>query len=266
MNNYLMNKVLQKPIYIANWKMHFTSSEVNLFFDKFLNYSFNNKCIGFAVPAPYLSIASNKLNNSSLMCGAQNMHWALEGAFTGEVSPLMLNDLGISFSLIGHSERRTYFGETNETIAKKIKVAIDNSIIPVFCIGETKEEFEAGKREEVISSQIFEGLSLVESDCLSSLIIAYEPVWAIGTGLSASPEDAESAHKLIKNLLKKLVNNSESSNLSSDITIGDIPVLYGGSVKEDNAQNLIEQENIDGFLVGGASLKPESFIKICSYR
>jgi triosephosphate isomerase (TIM) len=260
---------LKTPLFLANWKMNFTSREVHLFFEKFLDEStfmhertHANSCVGFAVPFPFLALAASFLEQTPFLCGAQNVHWEPHGAFTGEVSVPMLLDSGAQFVILGHSERRTHFGETNDTVAKRTSSAISGNLLAVVCVGETKEEFESGAREKVLRTQIPESLSLLSGTDFTKLVIAYEPVWAIGTGLSATPDDAESAHVLIREILDEAVLKKSHSVISSK----EIPVIYGGSVKEANAQELISCGNIDGFLVGGASLQPDSFKNITAVR
>jgi triosephosphate isomerase len=175
---------------------------------------------------------------------AQNTHWAKEGPYTGEVSPWMLKDMGVGGTLVAHSERRQLFGETDESAALRIEGALDAGLHVIACVGETEAEREAGETENVIRRQVEAIKTVVEDENLDRLAIAYEPVWAIGTGRTATPEQAEDAHALIKRLL-------------------DVPVLYGGSVKPENAEELLSQPDVDGALVGGASLEVESFAAIC---
>jgi triosephosphate isomerase len=251
---------IQKPVFIANWKMNFTSKDVNFYFEEFLYEGVSLEgTVGFACPFPFLALSSSYTEQTPFLCGAQNVHWESEGAFTGEVSASMLIDSGAQFSLIGHSERRSYFAETNQTVSKRAKTAVSNNLIAVVCVGETREEYESGRTNEVLETQVPESLSLLSGSDFYQLIIAYEPVWAIGTGLSATPDEAEKAHASIREILSNILANTHNT-LSSEL----IPILYGGSVKEDNALSLLQQKNIDGFLVGGASLKPESFLSICS--
>jgi triosephosphate isomerase len=181
------------------------------------------------------------------------MHWEKEGAFTGEISAAMLKDTGCKFVIIGHSERRQFFGETNETVHKKICAALDNSLIPIMCIGENLTERQEGITFTVIKEQLESGLKNLDADKVKEIIIAYEPVWAIGTGKVATPAQAQEAHKYIRGLLSK----NYGSSLSQDIRI-----QYGGSVKPDNIKELMAQEDIDGALVGGASLNADSFTEI----
>jgi triosephosphate isomerase (TIM) len=251
---------IQKPVFIANWKMNFTSKDINFYFEEFLDEVVSiDGTIGFASPFPFLALCGSYTEQTPFLCGAQNVHWEPEGAFTGEVSASMLVDSGAQFTLIGHSERRTYFADTNQTVAKRAKAAVCNNLIAVVCVGEKREEYESGRTNEVLETQVPESLSLLSGSDFSQLIIAYEPVWAIGTGLSATPEEAEKAHSKIRNILTNILASSQHT-FNSEL----IPILYGGSVKEDNATSLIQQKNIDGFLVGGASLKPESFLSICA--
>ena len=181
------------------------------------------------------------------------MHWEQEGPFTGEISTTMLKDLGATFVIIGHSDRRQHFGETNNTVSKRAKAAIDAGLKAIVCVGETKEEYESGKSVEIVKQQVIESLELVSSDQISNdLILAYEPIWAIGTGLAATAEIANNIHTEIRAVL---VDKFGDSGI-------DIKILYGGSTKPNNIVELVKQKNIDGALVGGASLKPESFLEM----
>lgn len=200
-----------------------------------------------------LSEVSEIISNSSIQLGAQDLHWQDEGAFTGEVSPVMLKDAGCKFVIIGHSERRQYFGETNETVNKKIKAALKHGLNPIVCVGETLSEREGGKTFKILDDHIQNGLKDLTEEEVVNIIIAYEPVWAIGTGKTATPQQAEEAQNYIRNLLIKLYNK--------DISEG-IRIQYGGSVKPENIIELMQQSDVDGALVGGASLTVESFAQI----
>ncbi len=206
-----------------------------------------------AVFPPNICIAAVKeiLNGSKIEIGAQNMFWETEGAYTGATSPKMISESGCATVLIGHSERRSYFGETDENVLKKAKSALSEGLRPVICIGETLEQREAGITESILKTQITDGFG--ELDNLSTITIAYEPVWAIGTGLTASPEQASDTHKYIRSIVAEKWGNSAAEK---------IRILYGGSVKPENARILWENDDIDGFLVGGASLKAGSFWEI----
>jgi len=182
--------------------------------------------------------------------GAQNMHWESSGAFTGEISPAMLKDAGCKYVIIGHSERRQYFGETNETVNLKIKAALEHKLLPILCVGETLEQREAGITDKICREQVTEGLKGLESPGLDKLVVAYEPVWAIGTGKSASAKDAEYVINYIRQILAEMLGREAAEK---------IRIQYGGSVKPDNIEELMAQPNIDGALVGGASLKVDSF-------
>jgi triosephosphate isomerase len=185
--------------------------------------------------------------------GAQNVYHEDNGAYTGEISPLMLKSVGCEYVIIGHSERRTIFKESNETINKKIKKALEHGLKVIFCIGETLDEREKNITNDVVKKQVIEGLLDIDEKAISYMIIAYEPVWAIGTGRNATPQQAQDVHKFIR----KLIEDKYSSGIADDLTI-----QYGGSVKPDNARELLSQPDIDGALVGGACLKAESFIDI----
>ena len=212
----------------------------------------HNVLVGVA--PTYLCLDAVKNNVSGMIVAAQNCHFEDSGAFTGEVSIPMLKDLGISWCLIGHSERRTYDNETNEKCNKKIVKLVKNDMVPVYCCGETLAQFEAGETKNVVESQIREGLANLCEKCISKVVVAYEPVWSIGTGKNASKEIAEDICKFIRDILRDMYGNAADEVL----------ILYGGSVKPDNIQAYLSQENVDGALVGGASLKAETFIELIS--
>jgi triosephosphate isomerase len=204
-----------------------------------------------------LAPVADKLEDSPILIGAQNLFWESEGAYTGEISAEMIASAGCECVIIGHSERRQYFNETDESVNKKIKAAISSKLIPVMCIGETESEREEEKTLSVLDKQIKKGLEGLPSEELKSLIIAYEPVWAIGTGKTATSDQAQEVHKYIRSLLENIYN--------ADFA-GAVRILYGGSVKPNNVAELMEREDIDGALVGGASLDPETFSKIVHYK
>lgn len=197
------------------------------------------------------------VEGSSVKLGAQDMFWEESGAFTGEVSASLLKDAGCSLVIIGHSERRQYFHETNETVNRKVKAALAEDLIPIMCVGETLPEREAGKVEAVVSDHLLYGLAGLSSEEISKIIIAYEPVWAIGTGKTATPEQAQEVHQLIRKLLAKV---------SDPGTAEKVRIQYGGSVKPDNIKVLMAQPDIDGALVGGASLKAETFVPLVKFK
>lgn len=249
---------LRRQIFAGNWKMYNTkSSAVALAVGVAGGMEEANREIVLFPPAVYATCVIDACEGTPVKVGLQNMYYEKEGAFTGELSPMMLKDIGVTYVLIGHSERRHIFGETDELIGKKVKAAIAFDIIPMLCVGELLEEREAGKSEETVTRQLkaaFEGLK--QEDAVK-VVIAYEPVWAIGTGKVATPEIAESMHAYIRNMLKTMYNETVAQA---------IPVLYGGSVKPDNIAGLYAMENIDGVLVGGASLKVQSFLDIINVK
>ena len=204
-------------------------------------------------PFPDLVPVNGILNESNIKLGGQNMYWQDEGAFTGEVSAKMLLDAGCQYVIIGHSERRHVFGEKNSEINQKVKKALGSGLIPIFCLGETLEERRNGLTEKIVEEQVLKGLSGVEITNANDIVVAYEPVWAIGTGETATPEQAEEVHRFIRELLGSLYSLSLGNQ---------IRIQYGGSVKPANAAELMSQENIDGALVGGASLDADSFTEI----
>lgn len=232
--------------------MHNGLSDTTRFLETFLPLAQANSRVEWVIFPTATSLAhlASKLKGTNVRFGAQNCHFESKGAFTGEISVGMIKELGSQYCLVGHSERRTLFFETDESCAKKVKTLVENDIIPMLCIGETKAEREGKKTEEVIRKQLKEGLSLFKGGKLS---IAYEPVWAIGTGLVATPEMVRDAHKLIRQVLF----NQLGEQLGAVV-----PILYGGSVKPDNCLDLANIPNVDGFLIGGASLDPKSFAQI----
>ena len=207
-------------------------------------------------PFPALAAASEAVRGTAIRIGAQNLHWEAEGAFTGEVSAAMIAACGCNYVIIGHSERRQYFGETDATVAKRIDAALGANLTPIVCIGETLEEREAGRTEQVLATQLDGGLANLSAETFAKLLIAYEPVWAIGTGKTATPEMAADAHRFVRRQI--------AEKLGAEAAAG-VRILYGGSVKPNNVKGLMEREDIDGGLVGGASLDPESFAAIVNF-
>ena len=243
---------MRKPIIAGNWKMY---KDLNEAVDLANNikreiFDIDNVEVVVCPPSTDLADVSEMFVESNVGTGAQNCYWENEGAFTGEISIGMIKSVGCKYVIIGHSERRKYFGETDETVNKKIKAAIDGGLIPIMCVGETLEERESGKTIEVVKKQVTEGLKGFEEGYVDSLIIAYEPVWAIGTGKTATPDQAQEVHAMIRNLLKEMYSESSSNSKR---------ILYGGSVNPGNVETLMNEEDIDGGLIGGASLVAEGF-------
>jgi triosephosphate isomerase len=243
---------MRKYYLFANWKMHKTVKEALEYANYLKGEVEFNENVEMGVFPPFTAIESfsKAISNSPVKVGAQNMHYEEKGAFTGEISPIMLNEFGVQYVLIGHSERRHIFKEDNEIINKKVLSAISHGLIPVLCVGETLEERQSNKTETVIREQLEKGLRGVSS---TNFIIAYEPVWAIGTGVNATPEQANEVHKFIRNYLVELFSNPEFKNVS---------ILYGGSIKVDNFDSLANVNDIDGGLVGGASLDAKTFTEL----
>jgi len=245
----------RRKIFAGNWKMYKTYSEAVELANGLaagLKKTEGREYVLFP-PSPYLREISSLCSGTSFVTGAQNMYHENQGAFTGEVSPLMVKDCGASFILTGHSERRHIFHETDEDVNKKVKAALAHGIQPMLCIGELLDQREKGETSSVLKRQIHGAFSGIDKSGASEISIAYEPVWAIGTGKVATPEIAEDAHLSIRNIIKDLYGD--------DIAAG-IPVLYGGSVKPDNIAGLYKMDNIDGVLVGGASLEIKAFLEI----
>lgn len=247
---------MRTKVVAGNWKMNNDiNSSVTLINEiKKEVIKKNPKALVIICP-PFTSLerANELIKDSPIKLGAQNMYFEESGAFTGEISPIMLKSVGCEYVILGHSERRTIFQESNQLINKKIKAAVKYGLNPIFCIGETLEEREKGLTFNVVETQVREGLNGLSENELSSLIIAYEPVWAIGTGRNATPEQAEEVHKFIRELITQLYSRDFAEKLI---------IQYGGSVKPENSKDLMSQPNIDGALVGGACLKADSFIKI----
>ena len=247
---------MRKILVAGNWKMYKTTADAVAFAEEFKTIVANTDTENeVAICAPYTQLEALKkaFEGSKVMLGAQNMHFEEEGAYTGEISPAMLAEIGVDFCVLGHSERRQYFAETDEIINKKLHTAIKHDITPILCVGEVLEEREAGKEREIVGAQIQKCLSGVEDIAVSEMVVAYEPVWAIGTGKTATSEQAEEMCAFIR---------SEIKNLYDDFTASKVRIQYGGSVKPENAAEILNMENIDGALVGGASLIPDKFIEI----
>lgn len=247
---------MRKKIIAANWKMNKTTGETGAFLETFLREVGDDLDVDIIIIPPFTSLfkASDLLSQgSNVKLGAQNMSAEKSGAFTGEISAEMLRDLFARYVIIGHSERRTLFGETDEIVARKLRTAIDGSLKPILCVGETLEERDGGRVEEVLERQLRSALAGLDVKELAEVVIAYEPVWAIGTGRTATPEQAQETHAFVRACVAKIAGLPAAEK---------IRIQYGGSVKPDNALSLLSQPDIDGALVGGASLDPRGFAEI----
>jgi triosephosphate isomerase len=242
----------------ANWKMYKTPDQTSEFFRNFLPLVSGHSRDDIVVCPPFLDLpaALEASKESKIAIGAQNVHWKEEGAFTGETSAGQLLALGVSHVIVGHSERRQYFCETDDTVNLRLKAALEAGLIPICCVGEVLEEREAGLTDDVLRRQCVRAFHAISAKKAAKLIVAYEPVWAIGTGKTATPELAAEAHAVIR---------SEATEIFGEEFAGDLRILYGGSVKPENSKALMSQEEIDGALVGGASLDPKSFAAIVKY-
>ena len=249
---------MRKKVIAANWKMYKTPAQARDFFRDFLPLVGNHDRDEIVVCPPFLDItaAVESAKGSQVAIGAQNLHWEKEGAFTGDCSTGMLLACGVTHVIIGHSERRQYCGETDDVVNLKLKAALEADLIPITCVGEVLEEREAGLTEDVLRRQCLRAFHAISGKKAAKLIIAYEPVWAIGTGKTATPQMAADAHALIRSEAAKAFGQEHANRLR---------ILYGGSVKPENAKALMAQEEIDGALVGGASLDPKSFAAIVQY-
>jgi len=249
----------RRPLIAGNWKMFKTCSEAVETAGQLVKLVAMTSDIDVMIAPPFTALApvSDVVRGSRVSLGAQNLFWETEGAYTGEISPAMLVSTGCKYVIIGHSERRQYFDETDETVNKKIKAAIKNDLIPVLCVGESEKERESKETFSVLDKQIKKGIEGFSSDDLETLVIAYEPVWAIGTGKTATTDQAQEAHQFLRSVLEKSFGNMLAKS---------IRILYGGSVKPNNIAELMAMPDIDGALVGGASLDPETFSKIVHFN
>ena len=248
---------MRRKVIAGNWKMNMLPNEAIAFIEEFIPLvkDTENEVV-LCVPYTDLFYCLMNAQGTNIKIGAQNMHFAETGAYTGEVSAKMLKSIGVEYVIIGHSERRAYYGETDETVNKKIKAAFENELKPIVCVGESLEEREAGKTEEIITTQTRLALDGLTPEQVKNTIVAYEPIWAIGTGKTATSEDANNSIKSIRAEIRKIYGEEVAEN---------VIIQYGGSVKSSNAKELFSTSDIDGGLVGGASLKPDEFSKIVNY-
>ena len=247
---------MRKKIIAANWKMNMTQGESERFVDSFLRDSGEIDDVEVVIIPPFTAIAkvTEALGRAhNVKVGAQNMYWEKSGAFTGEISASMLRDLFVHYVVLGHSERRTLFGETDEMVNRKVRAALEAKLRPIVCVGETLDQRDKGNVEKILSIQLRGSLAGLKPKELQDTVIAYEPVWAIGTGRNATPQQAQEAHAFIRRILREMFD---------DTTADRVRIQYGGSVKPENARELMSQPDIDGALVGGASLDPRSFAQI----
>jgi triosephosphate isomerase len=247
------------PFIAGNWKMNKTVGEALDLARQMKTSLAKVDSVEVAVAPPFTALfaVGNELKGSRIVLAAQNLFWEEKGAFTGEISPAMLKEIGCGYVIIGHSERRQYFGETDETVNRRIKAAFKHGLKVIFCIGETLKEREEGKTFSVVERQMEGGLKGLKAEEARPMVLAYEPVWAIGTGKTATPEQAEEVHRFIRNKLGGLYSREIAE---------EIRIQYGGSVTPENIKGLMTQEDIDGALVGGASLQAETFSKIVRFR
>ncbi len=250
---------MRTPFICGNWKMYKTVSEALAFVSeaKGLVAGAKDVQVGIGAPATALKSLADACKGTNIMIGGENCHWEKEGAFTGEISTGMLTEAGCAFVIIGHSERRQYFGETNETVNKKVKAALAAGLVVIMCCGETLEEREGGKTEAVVSDHVKNGLAGLSAAEMEKVVIAYEPVWAIGTGKTASPEQAQEVHAVIRKLLADMFGKDTADKTR---------IQYGGSVKPENVKEIMAQPDVDGALVGGAALKADSFAKLVNFK
>ena len=245
------------PFIVGNWKMYKTTEEAVAFAREFKEL-YHDTDIRAAICAPFTQLEAlvREFRGTGVGVGAQNVHFEKEGAFTGEVSVSMLEEIGVDYCIVGHSERRQYFNETDETVNRKLKALFSSSIIPILCVGEVLEERERGEARDVVRRQLVEALAGIESAQAQKLVVAYEPVWAIGTGKTATPQQAEEMCSYIRSVLEELYD---------DVIADRVIIQYGGSVKPENATEIMNMEEIDGALVGGASLNPSKFSEIINF-
>lgn len=244
------------PVIAGNWKMHKGPDAARKFCREFAQVAppADGRTLLLFPPALSVSTVRDALSEHDIAVGVQDIHWEAQGAFTGQISAPMAREAGARYTLVGHSERRHVFGESDEETGRKVRAAIDARLAPVLCVGETLDERKEGRLEEVILRQLDAGLQTVDDAAAAGVLIAYEPVWAIGTGETATPDDAADAHKRLRARLRDRLGDRADS----------VPILYGGSVKPDNAAELLAASDVDGVLVGGASLDPRDFAKIAA--
>jgi triosephosphate isomerase len=249
---------MRKKVMAANWKMYKTPDETRAFFRDFLPLVAGHERDEIVVCPPYTDVdaAIASARGSNVSIGVQNVHWKADGAYTGEISAPMLTCLGVTHVIVGHSERRQYFGETDDTVNLRLKTALESGLTAICCVGEVLEEREAGLTDDVLRRQCVRAFHAISAKKADKLVVAYEPVWAIGTGKTATPELAAEAHAVIR---------SEAGEVFGGEFAAGLRILYGGSVKPENVSSLMAQEEIDGALVGGASLDPKSFAAIVNY-
>jgi triosephosphate isomerase (TIM) len=249
---------VRKKLIAANWKMYKNPEQTAVFFAQFLPMIADHDRDEIAVFPPFIDLhtAAEAAAGSNVSIGAQNVHWEREGAFTGEISPPMLVSLNVTHVIIGHSERRQYFNETDDTVNRKLEIALEFGLTPIVCVGEVLEEREAGLTEDVLRRQCMRAFNGISARKAAKMVIAYEPVWAIGTGKTATPQMAADAHLVIR---------QEASKAFGDAFAQKLRILYGGSVKPENATALMSENEIDGALVGGASIDPVAFCRIVKY-
>ncbi|MFA5867375.1 MAG: triose-phosphate isomerase [Actinomycetota bacterium] len=252
---------MRKPVIAGNWKMNKTAAQAVFILQELENLVEDAVGVEIVVAPPFIALRSLEVvieqDKPNIHLAAQNMHWEEEGAYTGEISPLMLLDVGVKYVIIGHSERRQLFGETDENVNRKVKSALAHDLIPIMCCGETLDERESGRTESVIERQVRAGLQDLSASEVAGLIVAYEPIWAIGTGKTATPEQANETVAFVRGVIKDMTGETVSE---------EVRILYGGSVKPDNIDSLMAMSDIDGALVGGACLEPASFARIVKFN
>jgi triosephosphate isomerase len=246
---------MRTPIIAGNWKMYKTVHEAVVFTKEFRKLAASLHQVELVVAPPFTALHAvfEAARASDIAVAGQNLHWEHEGAFTGEISAHMLREAGAEYVILGHSERRRLFGETDQSVNRKIGAALASDLVPIVCIGETLEERDAGQTLTVLDRQLTEGFDRITGDQVAGLVIAYEPVWAIGTGRNATPQQAQEAHAHVRNRLRQWLGAAAADACR---------ILYGGSVKPDNARDLLAQADVDGALVGGASLETRAFLAI----
>lgn len=249
---------MRKAIIAGNWKMNKTPDEARALVEELIPLVADAECEVVVCP-PFVDLCpvSKAIKGTNIHLGAQNIHWAKSGAFTGEISADMLKKFGVEYAIVGHSERRQYFGETDATVNMRAKAALENGITPIICVGESLEQRERGETDEFVASQVRGALEGISADDARRIVIAYEPIWAIGTGRTATAEMAEETIIVIRKNLRSIFGNDAAET---------VRIQYGGSMNPQNAASLMAMENIDGGLIGGASLKAEDFSKVVKYR